>query len=273
MSLSRKTLVQILSEFFDKDVQLKKKCLLSSKRALMGEGLTKRIFDEFPCLLEEEEVKKFSQDFLNILESVHVKESDREFILENKTDMEKIKSWELAVVQRAMTALLDEQAHIKRELQEFLEWKADLSQQQTCHIVSAYVGAVNQEVMHALDQDIQKHSNAMMALCNYVNKNLGCWLIDYLIESRKFFDKTVMDIVKTQQHEQEWIRIKKRRIAIVASIATAVGLFALGCAVVKQVLDRNVSTSSSNGAHQASSLVENNDLQAEQKQREWERKR
>ena len=89
-----------------------------------------------------------------------------------------------------------------------------------------------------------------------------------------------MDIIKTQQHEQEWIRIKKRGIAFAVGISAVVGLFAVGCAVLKHILDKDASPRASssthqddrNGRHQASNSKEDDDLPADEYWRGWEHK-
>lgn len=217
------SLVDVLSAAFDKSAGLATQCRRSSQLAFTASGSTKRIFDEFPCLLAEDDITDLCHGFSRILEQVTPTQTqDDMLVLTNSNDRLMVHAWQNKIAQIGIRELLDGNGYIRPDVRQLLDWQMPLSQKQVCEVICGYVSAINQEVMQRLDAQIQAKNDSFSAICDEVNKNLGGWVITELKVSRRAFDLRSIDAINSSKlTASRGFGIGKREAAIIAGVGVA----------------------------------------------------
>ena len=192
MSKTRLSLVEILSSAFESE-ELKTKCCESSKKALHARHSSKRIFDDFPCMLFEGDVVSLCDKFKKILNEAKPEEFEEgHFKLTLKTDMDAVCAWNKEIANFACMDMLDSNGHLKKELMKLLTWEHDLSQIQVCDVVCAYVSSIHQEIINRLTSELFAHESSIKAIDDLQGKQYAIWAIDVLKESKLIFDNLAL---------------------------------------------------------------------------------
>lgn len=192
MSTPRFSLCNILKREFKNPTKRNIACD-SAKNILQDHPeLATRIFDKFPCLLHKNELAELTNQFRDIfmeLDSSSISETEDGVDLALEADKKNITAWEKKIADIAIAELLDENGTIKNELIELLEWQDFQNELRSpaliCSIVCAYLGAINQVIIHNLSKELANRSDIFLAVCGYVNKNCRTWVNHQIFESKE----------------------------------------------------------------------------------------
>jgi hypothetical protein len=187
MSTSRTSLYTILQREF-KNPDIKKRACESSKNILKNHPeLTTRIFDNFPCLISQNQLNALTtelQEILLLISESGVAILNNKMELLNELDKKKIIKWEKKIASIAIAELLTEKGHIQKEILELLEWQNCTKELNSSELISsiicAYVGAVNQVIIQKLSKEFELNGNVFLGICSFVNKHCHEWVIDRL---------------------------------------------------------------------------------------------
>lgn len=154
----------------------------TSNSKLADLGSTFRIFDEFPCLISDDNLISIINRFKAMIANLHSFSETKYGFQPNDQDAKKIMELEKEIIQLACFELLDHH-EIRNDIIEFLKWdKKNITQEKIGAIICAYVGAINQEIFNSLSN--AAHHHIMLGqLCDYINKNYGKkWTAEVLKE-------------------------------------------------------------------------------------------
>lgn len=218
MSNSRPFIILTLEEAFKNPQKAKELHDKTLQTLTESPGNASRIFDKFPCLLPEETIQDISKKCLNVLSDMKVDSitfDPNGIHVHNKNDQYNIAFFIKEIVSIAITELLDNQGHIKKELIELLGWQ-DIQDQLNqpeliISILCGYIGAINQEIVTHFSEEILNLNSAYTGFTGYLNKkvpnkdhhetHVRQWIIDKLNESGYVFDTTVQ---KYQNNLLSW---------------------------------------------------------------------
>lgn len=184
MSGSRISLIEQLKKYFE-DENIKSTCLTSS-RLKINNRFANRVFDDFPNLLQTDDITFMKDSYEKILSTL--KFSSKDLTL-RKTDQEKIMQWEKKFIFIACTELLNDQDQIKSELLDLLEWNDLKNKFTVSDIICAFVGTINQQTMNELKPVIENDLLAHGAICNFINPNYRRWVVDFLHKNSTIKEK------------------------------------------------------------------------------------
>ena len=174
MSLNRSLITDILLEAFN-DPEIKQRCLQAKKKLLRGDTRV-RIFDDFPCLLPQNDIAALTTRLLKFLsESRSIRKTSSGIQVASLSDVLIIRQLQKDIARIGCVDLLDEKGEIKKEIMKLLEWEGHLNREQTGEVLRAYVGSVNQVMMEHSSAMLEKNSTTLMGLCDCINKNYGKW--------------------------------------------------------------------------------------------------
>ena len=178
MSKSRDNFINIVTAAF-LNPETKAKCLNTCKN-ISQHAIAARAFDEFPCLLPEIEINQLKKEFLGILRNAKPSPfSDAGYQLIEYKDIRAVETLEKKIAAIGYAELIDVNTQkIKDSIIKLLEWDKDKIN--LCDILCAYVGAINQDILHGLLSDIEKHNDTFTACCSHITKNYHLWAAEVL---------------------------------------------------------------------------------------------
>jgi hypothetical protein len=197
MSAKRELLVEILEEEF-KYPETHKRCVGASRDALKEDYSEKRVFDDFPDLIPENDMITLSTALKLTLENARTVNTTEGLPQFRQGNIDSIQDLENFIIKYACDELLDETGHVKARICELLEWKEKISQLKTCSIVSAFVGHVNLALSSRISATIndEKYTPASQAFYTYVNRNIGSLIKEKMENENKIFNAKELAEVK-----------------------------------------------------------------------------
>jgi len=204
--------------FQDNDV--KKRCTNVSTE-MLRQNIATRAFDEFPCLLSHDTLNVYCKNFIDIVEAI-ISFND-EFTLTAEQDKKAIKKYIKTIAEIACTDLLDEKGQVKTEIIALLGWQEYERTLKSRDIVSAFIGAVNMQVIKQLSAFVQNKESAFLCFVNFVNKNYHGWVKETLKELS--FPASIAD-AKADLIVMDLIRYSAKKPLATAGIFAGIAFFA-----------------------------------------------
>lgn len=195
MPQSRMTLLDLLKQQLDPDLEKKQSILNASKDFWRSKDLASRSFDTFQYLklMDPDYFSELSEEYVSFLDIKSINLSD--YSLTSKTDQDKIKKWEQKIIQYACDNLLKKDGSLNKALLEYLEW----NNYDVCYnpkdiedIVCSYVGIVGQHFI--LDNKEKAGTDAYHAVQFYINRNYGDWVHNEIQENYSRTVETILDV-------------------------------------------------------------------------------
>lgn len=152
-------------------------------KKLYEHDLLTRAFDDLPfSIISDIETTRLQNRFKQLLEikinhEMEISDQDKKAIM----------NWELIIIEMAVNNLLDASHGIKPEILDLFECQAPFTPKQIIELICAYVGRVNHQII-MLSADLIQDSDrnhTFTSMCNFINKNYGHWVADFLKKEEK----------------------------------------------------------------------------------------
>ncbi|OGT47807.1 MAG: hypothetical protein A3E83_03010 [Gammaproteobacteria bacterium RIFCSPHIGHO2_12_FULL_41_20] len=244
MAQARQSFISILSAAFTADPGLQNRCCRESIKALNNSGLTMRIFDEFPCLLPEEDIKELSDRFSSILNLVQLRSQGDVNTFTTENDVLMVEAWERKITKIGIAELLGKDGQIKPEIASLLTWPLAQPQARIYEIVCAYVGAINQVVIANIMEEIDRVPDKPQVIFDYINKHYSQWVVDELRKANLVFDRQALDAIRLPVVRPLFT---KRQVAAAGIFVAGLGFLAVGLSLLFADAGKGVGTRAHRG--------------------------
>lgn len=184
MSLSRIPLELLLQQEFKQNEELKFQ-LIESGRKQIHKNLANRVFDQFTCicLIDKTTFADLTKKFNEVITTIHympdINDKDKLYAMLYPKEQEKLKKWELPIIQIACDDLFDKRTQkIRENISTLLHWQDWEVSLDSTSVICAYVGAIYQQIVSQKDiaETFLKNHHAQSAVFSYVNANSRTWV-------------------------------------------------------------------------------------------------
>lgn len=142
MHLRCEQLIDILENATEKQREI----IARSKLDLTKNGSRARVFDNFPTLLPDTEIKAFSNQLLKLIARSSVVVTDTSYELKN-ADKENISALLLQIAKIGCKALLNQSGTVNSDIMDYLGWDTPLNAAESEDILLAYTCAISQAIV------------------------------------------------------------------------------------------------------------------------------
>lgn len=198
-----------LIDIFEKSTEEHRAIIARSSLDLTKNGSRARVFDNFPTLLPDEEIKVFSEKLLALITRSSVVVTDTSYELKS-ADKEKISALLTQIAKIGCEALLNQSGSVNSYIMQSLGWDAPLSAAESEDILLAYTCAISQAIVvtpEFLEQrDILPQQN-LIAVILFVNTEYGIAASKAIAE----FTKEINAIKKTESKKRIGIESARSR--------------------------------------------------------------
>lgn len=184
MVSSRASISSMLFDIVDGDIKsnkVSKAALVKETRDKICKGLTNRVFDNLPRVIDDEQLGKLSNDYLAIV--CEARFSGEENLEPNMATQRNIKALMRGLIGKGMTELFNEKDRIRESLLDLFGWGDLIECIDKPKLVSAYVGAVMAQLMQChqtVINDALSHNNGR--ICSYLNNHYPQWIEEMVNE-------------------------------------------------------------------------------------------
>lgn len=200
---NRLPLIQRLQIQFDQNPGLREKCIKNGKDS-QRPGMSNRIFDDFPLLLNDEQYQDILKKYQQLFEGGRPID---------------VRNFEKELIKIACGEILDDTGNLNPELMSFLEWTEYAQYIDNHQAVCAFVGMMNLYLCDVSRELVTSKQYEFNALTDLVNKNYGRWVREYMREKGIRYDSC---------HDTDQVTAKDILLYPVRHPLFAVSLFAGG---------------------------------------------
>lgn len=136
-----------LIDIFDNFTKTERELIARSKKDLTKGNLRSRIFDSFPALLPENEIKELCVSFLEIIVKINKVRETEESITLTYIDKKNVSAFLVTIAEIGCQALLNQKLCINKEIMEALDWDVPLNKEASKDILLSYVSAIIQAIV------------------------------------------------------------------------------------------------------------------------------
>jgi hypothetical protein len=178
MSSSRGPVPSVLFTVITEDLRtgsVTKAQLVAGTRNAIQRGVTNRVFDEIPHLVDEMTLASLGRDYIQIVQDARFSGEDN--LVLNIAAKKQMEDWVKKLIKQGMAELFDEKGNIKPSLVELFGWGDLCEQIDKNKLICAYVGAVTAQVQ--VDHQgyiVADLSGGNGRVSNYISVHYSQWV-------------------------------------------------------------------------------------------------
>lgn len=188
MSSSRGPAPSILFSVIAEDLRagkVTKVQLVTDTRGAIQRGVTNRVFDHIPRLVDDMRLASFGHRYLSIVQNARF--SGEDTLEPNISSKKQMEDWTKELIKLGMAELFDERGNIQSTLVDLFGWGDVCEHINKNELMSAYVGAVTAQVqLYHQDYIVADLSLGNGRVSHYISGHYSQWIEETMPENSKF---------------------------------------------------------------------------------------